>query len=150
MQAATAPTVDTDARFLRVPRAEPATLSYPVSRSQLMAPSGLAPPVWSADRSILSLPDPEVALFGSIAPGWRLTQPLLLTVRWEMVGQEHQCIVFEPGFNLYGIGITIAEALAEYTSMLLDLFQELVDSEQSLSSHLCQKLERLRSLISSD
>lgn len=56
-------------------------------------------------------------------------------------------IVFDDQLNLYGVGETIQEAVDEYASMLIDLFRELVASEDVLSHHLREQLGILRRIV---
>lgn len=74
-------------------------------------------------------------------PCYRLRYPILLT---QEIGEQGETIVFDDGFDVYGVGETTQEAVGEYASMLVDLFQELVASEDALSCHLRQQLRTLR------
>src|SRR3989304_5646790 len=56
-------------------------------------------------------------------------------------------VVSDSILNLYGIGNTVAEAIDEFTSMLVDLFDELRNSENILSSNLRQQLDYLKTII---
>jgi hypothetical protein len=82
-------------------------------------------------------------LIGNSAHGWQLVQPLQVKV--EQVGGDF--VISEPRLNVYGIGKTFSESVADFTSMLVDLFEELSASENVLSHHLCQQLEILRTIL---
>jgi len=82
-------------------------------------------------------------LIGSSAHGWQITQPVQVQV--ERAGGEF--VISEPRLNVYGVGETFAESMADFTSMLVDLFEELSVSEDVLSSHLRQQLEILRIIL---
>ncbi|HNS45183.1 MAG TPA: hypothetical protein PKH37_08155 [Alphaproteobacteria bacterium] len=86
----------------------------------------------------------QFMLFGRIAPDWILRYPLSLTIvpydlGGYLVSDERVCV--------YGMGETKSEALDEYKSMLVDLFEELRSSEKVLSPRLLEQLKHLRSII---
>ena len=60
---------------------------------------------------------------------------------------DDKFITSELQLNVYGVGKTYAESITEYTSMLIDLFEELSASEDVLSRHLRQQLGILRSIL---
>ena len=82
-------------------------------------------------------------LIGSSARGWRIAQPVQVQVE----RADGEFVVSEPRLNVYGVGETFAESMADFTSMLVDLFEELSASEDVLSSHLRQQLELLRTIL---
>lgn len=74
-------------------------------------------------------------------PRYCLRQPLLLA---QETGEGGEKIVFdEAEIDLYGVGETTQEAVDEYVSMLVDLFEELVNSKNILSQHLSERLQIL-------
>lgn len=76
-------------------------------------------------------------------PRFRLLRPILLDVDR---GQGGEYIVSNPHLHNYGVGKTLQAAVADYQSMLVDLYEELAASEAALSRHLRERLEYLRSL----
>lgn len=74
---------------------------------------------------------------------YRLLQGMWLSI--ETSGSEF--VVSEPDLSLYGVGATIGEAIDEFVGMLIDLYDELSDSENVLSCSLRRQLEYLRSVI---
>lgn len=78
-------------------------------------------------------------LIGSSARGWKISRPVQVQVEQADGG----FVMSEPRLNVYGVGETFAESVADFTSMLVDLYEELSASEDVLSSHLRQQLEVL-------
>ncbi|HEX9924991.1 MAG TPA: hypothetical protein VGD99_20210 [Anaerolineae bacterium] len=56
-------------------------------------------------------------------------------------------IIWEPTLNVYGVGHTIEAAIAEFSSMMMDLHEELDASEDTLSQPLRLQLGRLRTIL---
>jgi hypothetical protein len=83
-------------------------------------------------------------LAGRIAPNWVLLHPLSLTIVPYNLGGY---LVSDDFVYLYGMGETQNEAINEYKSMLIDLFEELISSEKVLSPNLQEQLKYLRSII---
>lgn len=96
-----------------------------------------------------SLPDPQLPvlslcwLIGNSARGWQIAQPLQVKVE----RTDGEFIISEPRLNVYGVGETFAESIADFTSMLVDLFEELSASEDVLSHHLRRQLQILRTIL---
>ena len=78
------------------------------------------------------------------SPTVALTRNILLNV--EEIDQG--VMVSDNRLNLYGVGETIEQAVDEFTSMLLDLYEELVASEEFLARPLRGQLAYLRTVIS--
>ena len=62
-------------------------------------------------------------------------------------GSGGETIVSHPRLHAYGVGDTPEEAVADFSSMLRDLFEELVASEPTLSRRLRQQLNYLRRIF---
>jgi hypothetical protein len=102
--------------------------------------------VWSNQSPVPEMMlEMRVLLRGPVGPHVRLSEPLLLTIQTDVVPTGIEVIAFEPYIHAYGVGATIEEALAEYKSMLLDLYEELQASEEILSTSLREQLKYLRS-----
>lgn len=97
-----------------------------------------------AYAAIAFSPSPQFILKGQIAPGWELVQPLLIMLTRD---EDGGVTVFSLELNLYGIGETVEEAINDFISMLIDLYEELNASEAVLSTHLVQRLRELRNVI---
>jgi len=76
-------------------------------------------------------------------PEYRLCEPFLLSVETDVDGAM---LAYEshPRFNVYGVGDTHEEAIADLASMLLDYYRELLESEANLSRHLQRQLALFR------
>jgi hypothetical protein len=93
----------------------------------------------------LVLSSPTYPLSGQITEAWRLVRPISLDIK---IGEAAEYIVSYPHFETYGVGDTLQEAVADFSSMLIDLYEELSDSEETLSTYLKDLLERLRLALS--
>ena len=82
-------------------------------------------------------------LIGNSARGWQIAQRLFVKVEQA----DGKFVTSQPRLNVYGVGKTYAESITDFTSMLVDLFEELSASEDVLSHHLRQQLEILRSIL---
>lgn len=110
--------------------------------------SFLTPPTGEENASShLRLIPGEIGLYGPIGEGYSLTQPIMLDVE---ITRQGQFIVSNSTLETYGVGETPQEALEEFSSMLLDFYHELVDSEENLSVHYRRILQRLRSYLTTD
>lgn len=76
--------------------------------------AGVASPITPVEEF-----NPQYLLFGDIAPGWRLTQLLLLTVEEE----QGYYIVSDDVFVVYGDGDTLEAAHQDYVASLLDYYR---------------------------
>jgi hypothetical protein len=71
---------------------------------------------------------PQRPLVGEIAPGWKIVQPILLTLERDDDG----CYIYsDDRFAVYGIGDTPAEALRDYILSLIDYHQILAAHAES-------------------
>ena len=61
--------------------------------------------------------------------------------------EEGYWIATNPRIMTYGTGDSIEAAATDFLSMLKDLFDELVNSENVLAPHLLEELEYLRTLL---
>ena len=77
-------------------------------------------------------------------PDYRLLSPFLLEVEQSRTGE---LVVSNSLLRNYGVGRTLEEAIADYQSMLLDLYEELEASEATLSHHLREQLNHLRGML---
>jgi len=75
---------------------------------------------------------------------YRLTRPLIIHVR-EM--EPGQWLVTSPFISTHGTGEAVEQAIHDFESMLIDLFQELDASEHELAPHLLRELHTLRRII---
>lgn len=87
----------------------------------------------------------QISLSGKITDEWQLAKPISLTLK---VGELGEYIVSFRPFETYGVGDTEQEAIDEFASMLIDLYEYLDRSEAPLTLHYLKLLERLRSAIS--
>lgn len=83
-------------------------------------------------------------LIGNRARGWQIAQLLLVKIEQQADGKF---ITSESSLNVYGVGETVAQSVDDFTSMLVDLFEELVDSEDMLSHALRQQLRTLHAIL---
>ncbi len=74
-----------------------------------------------ADTNILpfTLPEKQIILFGEIIAGWRIVQPLTITIEQS----DGLYIVSDEIFDVYGDGDTEYEAVKDYKISLLDYYQ---------------------------
>ncbi len=83
-----------------------------------LAGSAVRPPYGTASPVIL--PRPQYILLGSVAPSWRVHQPLLLTLTIESDGY---CIFADDIFLLYGEGESVRVALQDYIDTLISHYR---------------------------
>ncbi|MCC7353271.1 MAG: hypothetical protein IT330_05890 [Anaerolineae bacterium] len=77
-------------------------------------------------------------------PGYRLIRPITLQVE---TLRDGSVLVGDYEFDLYGVGETLHDALADYESMLIDQYQDLRGDETRIGKHLTKQLLRLRATI---
>lgn len=90
---------------------------------------------------------PPFSLFplrGSVAPNCFLVDTVWLDVRRS---EDGKVIVSSSRFDFYGVGETLEEALEDATEMLLALYEDLSEDEESLPSYYRERLERLRTIL---
>jgi len=118
---------------------------FPIPCAGANARSTVVSPVSNTSIPSLQLPITSFYwLIGDSARGWQITQPLQVKVEQA----DDEFITYEPRLNVYGVGETLVESLADFTSMLVDLFEELSASKDVLSRHLHKQLRVLRTLLS--
>jgi predicted RNase H-like HicB family nuclease len=61
--------------------------------------------------------------------------------------EDGSWLVSHPELTVYGVGENLGEATEDFQSMLLDLYAELVASEDVLAPHLKDELEYLRTIL---
>lgn len=84
------------------------------------------------------------SLYGRVAPGWELIQPLTVDLE---VDTDGSFIVSDDTFLVYGAGDTFLVAVRDYITSLIELYQ-LVDSEaQDQVPHTQDELDRLRAYL---
>jgi hypothetical protein len=105
------------------------------------------PALGSVQHSAVESVQPQFLLLEAPAPGWRLLEPIPLTLEVDLSLGEPQVIAYDSLVNVYGAGRTAWEAISEYKSMLLDLYQELEQSQARLSLALQQRWRQLRLLV---
>jgi hypothetical protein len=69
-----------------------------------------------------------ILCYGELAPGWRITQPLLLTIDRD---EDGYYIVSDDQSAVYGDGDTRVEALKDYIESLIDYYQLLAMRAES-------------------
>ena len=117
---------------------------FPIPYAGANARCTVLSPISNTTFSSPRLPDCSLYwLIGSSARGWRIAQPFQVQVE----RADGEFVVSEPRLNVYGVGETFTESMVDFTSMLVDLFEELSASEDVLSSHLRQQLELLRTIL---
>ena len=89
---------------------------------------------------------PQYHLMGSIAPGWEIIQPLLLT---REVAEDGYCVFSDDLFMVYGDGPTPYEALHDYITSLLDYYH-LVSSGAQENPFDLATLGRLQTYLRSE
>jgi len=84
-------------------------------------------------------------LSGEIAPGWKIIEPLLVTIEQD---EDGSYVVSEDLFAVYGVGDTPSDALRDYTVSLTDYY-DLVSAQakgdgptQSLFHRLQQYVQK--------
>lgn len=90
----------------------------------------------------LEVPPSQIYLVDT--SGRYLKQPIILSVEWV---DEGYWLATNAEILTHGAGDTVNEAVAEFRSMLVDLFLELTDSEDSLGDNLKRQLEYLRTVL---
>jgi len=114
----------------------------PVSITSISEPQAPIPSFYYLIEN--SAPIPSFCyLSGNSARGWQIAQPLFVKVEQT----DGKFVTSQPRLNIYGVGKTYTESITDFTSMLVDLFEELSASEDVLSHHLRQQLEILRSIL---
>ncbi len=120
------------------------TSYFPIPYVKTNTRSTTIPPTLQTTTCTIT-PAPKLYyLIGNSARGWEITRPLQVQVEHT----DGEFITSELRFNVYGVGETWAESLADFTSMLVDLFEELSASQDVLSPHLGEQLESLRAILS--
>lgn len=70
--------------------------------------------------------------------------PIELNVEYTEGGRW---LATNPNIMTHGVGYSPEEAVTDYESMLLDFYEELVNTEEDLSLHLLRELEQLRRIL---
>lgn len=101
-----------------------------------------------SETAVVFMAQPQIELWeGPIASDWLLARPIQLSVEYEWSEQGISVIAFEEALNIYGTGDTVAAAVDECLSMLVDLVEELRASQDVLSAHLRQRLAQLSTVV---
>ncbi len=77
-------------------------------------------------------------------PRYYLLRNILLDIE---IDENGEVVASDSRLNVYGVGETVEQAINEFSSMLVDLFDELEDSKDVLSYHLRQQLDYLRTIL---
>ena len=86
----------------------------------------------------------ELSWFNNLNhPQYNLNQPIILSVQHT----DGYILVSDYRFNIFGTGQSLNEAFDEYSSMLVDYYQELTRSECELSEYLKEQLTKLESIL---
>ena len=118
-------------------RIDPRAANY--SRDSFQAIPKEFPHVWPTRNKLL------LASIGN--PNYQLSTYIQLIVSKTEHG-KHLVTDAHSEFNVYGVGNKLDDAVDEFVSMMLDLYEELVDSEPLLSRNLRSQLRLLRQIIS--
>jgi hypothetical protein len=113
--------------------------AYTVASSQYLT--------WQAPRvsAIPAFPQ-QIALAGSVARGWTLVEPLLISIEREDNGWF---VLSDDIFPVYGDGATLEEARADYVRTLIDYY-ELLATRARENAHDARELEHLRVYVRPD
>jgi hypothetical protein len=112
-------------------------LTVALGLTQSTQPAPLSQPVMT---TAWVMPVKQFLLLGTIAPGWRLVQPLAIQLEQD----EDGCyVVSDKVFAVYGVGDTPLEAQQDYITSLIDYYELLAaraeendPPSQSLFDHL--------------
>ncbi len=63
---------------------------------------------------------PSRILHGEVAPGWHIIRPLTIFVE---AMEDSGFLVSDDLFSMYGMGATVEDALADYSTSLIDFYQ---------------------------
>jgi hypothetical protein len=85
-----------------------------------------------------------VFLVSLYSQNYKLKNPL----RLELEKSTSGIVVSDPKSGAYGVGHSEKEALEDFQSMFVEIFEQLSEQEQNLSHVLSDKLSFLRSVIS--
>lgn len=77
-------------------------------------------------------------------PEYQLRHPLMIEFEPD---EDGAVIATSPEFNAYGVGDSEQEAADEFIGMLIDIFEELKDSESLISSALLRQLRKLETIL---
>ena len=125
-----------------------ATPLFVLPRADQSSADRWRPPAFSSPQDLtMRVPTAQVLLQEPPASGWQLLEPIPLTLEVDQCEGALQVVAYDTLVNVYGVGATAVEAISDYKSMLLDLYDELEASQAVLSSSLQQQWRRLRSLI---
>lgn len=133
--------------LIQVPLATAVSRFLYLRRDQFSSDRWRPPKPSPAQYSTVASTSFQLLLAEPPAPGWLLRQPIWLTVERDRSTPETQVVVYDSFVNVYGAGTTPQEAIAEFKSMLLDLYQELENSQHILSPTLRRRWQNLRSLM---
>jgi len=105
---------------------------HPKAPSQLSTPAPLLSEYAPAIPLVNAVPQPQVLLFGSIASGWVMLKPLLVTLEQE---EDGYWVASDDLFQVYGEGATADAARQDYIVALIDYYQILaLKAEEDLHS----------------
>ncbi len=98
----------------------------------------------SISRRQIRRTSPETRLFASFGDErYRLVEPLMVHIEPEV----DYFLAWESSSSVYGVGRTTNEALADFESMLIERFDLLSASSETLSSAMAEQLRYLRRVI---
>jgi hypothetical protein len=133
---------------LPVPNIRPSSTSSGVtlhlSPGRDTAASGGSAQVYA--RQIADIPwavPPQSVLFGNLdpyAPGWRIRQPLMVNF---ICDEDGSAIISDEVFPIYGTGDTISEAMADYVTSLVELYEIVEQDVADQVPHTEDELARL-------
>ena len=89
--------------------------------------------------SLGSWPAARVHLFGPAVPGWRLENPLPISVERDT---DHRFVVSDDIFNVYGVGESWDAAVGDYAVALVEFFEITNDGHDEQSRQLLEHLKR--------
>ena len=86
----------------------------------------------------------ELIIRGEVSPNWFLVKPIKVQIER---GDHGEFVLSNMALDVYGVGTTIQEAQNDLISMLIDSFEDLLESENELSTYLKALLNKLRLIL---
>lgn len=81
---------------------------------------------------------------GKVSSDWFLVKPIVVEVA---KGEQGEFVLSNSSLDVYGVGSSIQEAKNDMLSMLIESYEDLIESEDELSSYLAELLYKLRSIL---
>lgn len=97
----------------------------------------------SSASASLPLRTPSRFLHGEVAPGWYIVRPLAVFVE---AMEDAGFLVSDDLFSMYGMGATVEEALADYSTSLIDFYQ-ILEARVESNPHNRPRFQHLQSYL---